>query len=187
MKTVFVGIFCFTLALSGYAQEKGTHEISGGVGFGTSNGFLNTVSDLISDVSYTNSKVSPAFNIMYKIAIKDKWFFYADGSYQTITEDVVDNGTTIGDVTHRYITVGFGSEYHYISKDWFQMYSGIAVGYTSQNADFTTGSNIEDGNDSYFNFQVNAVGLRIGKSFAGFAEFGVGYRGFVSAGLSYQF
>ena len=117
----------------------------------------------------------------------NNWFFFADGTYQTIKEDVLENSVKTGDVSNRYLTIGFGTEYHYVHKDWFQMYSGASIAYTSQNADFTTSSDIEDTNDSYFNFQVNAVGLRFGKALGGFVELGVGYRGYVNAGLSYQF
>lgn len=185
-KTVLVAIFGLISTLA-FSQEKGTHEIKLGVGFETSNEFLNTVEDITSGVSYANTTVTPAFNLTYKIAIKDKWFFYADAAYQVVTEDVIENGLTTGDVSQRYFTVGFGSDYHYISKDWFQMYSGASIAYTSQNADFTTSSNIEDKSDGYFNFHVNALGFRFGKALAGFVELGVGYRGVANVGVSYQF
>ena len=68
------------------------------------------------------------------------------------------------------------------------MYSGVSIGYTLESADFTTSNaSIEDKNDGYFNFQLNAIGLRVGKSLAGVAELGVGYKGFASVGLSFQF
>ena len=173
-----------------FSQEKGTSDISFSVGAGTSNDFLNATEDIISNiggVSTTNASFAPSFNLTYKYAILNNWFFYADGTYQSIKEDVIENSIKIGDVSHRYITVGFGSEYHYIHKEWFQMYSGASIAYTSQNADFTTSNDIEDDSDSYFNFQVNAVGLRFGKAFAGFVELGVGYKGYANAGLSFQF
>ncbi len=185
-KIVLVAIIGL-LASPSFAQEKGTHDISFGIGFETSNEFLNTVEDIISGVSYANTTVTPAFNLTYKIAIKDKWFFYADAAYQVVSEDVIEGGLTTGDVSQRYFTVGFGSDYHYISKDWFQMYSGASIAYTSQKADFTTSSNIEDKSDGYFNFHVNALGFRFGQAFAGFVELGVGYRGVANIGLSYQF
>lgn len=185
-KTLLAVVFSIATTLV-YSQEKGTHDISIGAGFESSNEFLNTIDDLISDVTYTNTSISPSFNLKYKIAIKDRWFFYADGAYQTITEDVVENGLTTGDVSQRYFSVGFGTDYHYISKNWFQMYSGASIAYTSQNADFTTSSNLADKSDSYFNFHLNAVGFRFGKSLAGFLELGYGYKGIANVGISYQF
>jgi hypothetical protein len=187
MKKSITLICLVFISLSSFAQEKGTNDLSFGVGFETSNEFLNTVEDIISGVSYSNTTVTPAFSLTYKIAIKNKWFVYADGAYQTVSEDVVENNLTTGDVSHRYFTVGFGSSYHYISKNWFQMYSGVSIAYTSQNSDFTTSSNIEDKNDSFFNFHVSALGFRFGNALGVFAELGVGYKGVANVGLSYQF
>lgn len=178
-------MFCFASTL--FSQEKGTHEIKFNVGFETSNEFLNTVDDIISGASYQNTSVTPAFSVTYKVAIKNNWFLFADGNYQSISEDVIENNSKTGDVSHRYLTFGFGSDYHYISNSWFQMYSGLSVGYTSQNSDFTTSSNIEDENDSFFNFHLNALGFRFGKTIAATLELGVGYRGVANLGLSYQF
>ena len=87
-----------------------------------------------------------------------------------------------------FVTFGVGTEYHYVNADWFQMYSGLSVGYTFQTLNYNgSSSDFEDGSDSYFNFQVNALGFRFGKEFAGFLELGVGYRGIANVGVSYQF
>ena len=45
----------------------------------------------------------------------------------------------------------------------------------------------EDANDGFFNFQVNAVGFRVGKALAATLELGVGYKGSANLGVSYQF
>ena len=190
MKKISTLVILLFISLSSFAQEKGTNDLTFSLGLGTTNDFLKSTEDIISGVfgvETGNSTVGPSFNIAYKRAIMNNWFFFADGTYQTIKEDVLENSVKTGDVSNRYLTVGFGTEYHYVHKAWFQMYSGASIAYTSQNADFTTSSDIEDTNDSYFNFQVNAVGLRFGKALGGFVELGVGYRGYVNAGLSYQF
>ncbi len=41
--------------------------------------------------------------------------------------------------------------------------------------------------DSFFNFQLNAVGIRVGKTLASFIEFGFGYKGLINLGVSAQF
>ena len=168
-------------------QSKGTSELSFGLGFETSNEFLNTVEDIIDDTSYANTKVSPAYILTYKRAIADRWFLFADGSYQSVKEDVIQGELTIGDVSTTYLTFGFGTDYHYISKDWFQMYSGASVAYTSQSSNFTTSADIDDENDGYFNYHLTALGFRFGRALGAFVELGVGYRGFGAAGVSYQF
>lgn len=187
MKKLFLFVVLSVFATLAFSQEKGSHDISFGLGFETSNEFLNTVEDIISGVSYANTSVTPAFNLTYKYAIMDRWFLYADGAYQQVSEDVLEGGLTTGDVSTRYFTAGFGTNFHYISKEWFQMYSGASIAYTSQYSDFTTSTNIEDESDGYFNFHVNALGFRFGKSLAAILELGVGYKGVANVGVSYQF
>lgn len=143
--------------------------------------------DIFSDVTFHTTSSSPALYFNYKYAIQDKWFFYADLSYQVIKQDVKQNSLTIGDVSNRFITVGFGTDYRYISKDIFQMYSGVSIAYTTRDADFTTSNNMNDKHDGFFNFQVNALGFRVGKKLAGIAELGFGYKGIANVGVSYQF
>lgn len=187
MKKSFLIIGLFLLSQNLISQEKGTNELSFGLGFETSNEFLNTVEDFIDGVNYSNTKVSPAYILTYKTAIANRWFLSADGSYQSIKEDVIQGGSNIGDVSTTYLTFGLGTDYHYISKDWFQMYSGASIAYTSQSSDFTTSSDIADETDGFFNYHLTAVGLRFGRTLAAFVELGVGYRGFGTVGVSYQF
>ena len=169
-----------------FSQAKGTSEISFGLGAGSSNDVFDMAEIIVSGAEYENSKSSPIYSLTYKYAIKDKWFVYADGSFQNIKSDLIKDGDKLGDVKHKYFTFGVGSEYHYIVKDWFQMYSGGSVAITKQKSDGS--SNIGDIDANYFNFQVNAIGLRFGKkSLAGFIELGVGYKGFATVGGSYQF
>jgi hypothetical protein len=187
MKKSFLIIVLLLLSQPLISQDKGTSDLSFSLGFETSNEFLNTVEDIISGTSYANTSVSPAYILTYKKAIADRWFLFADGSFQSVKEDVVQEGLTIGDVNTTYLTFGFGTDYHYISKDWFQMYSGASIAYTSQSSNFTTSADINDETDGYFNFHVNALGFRFGRALAAFVELGVGYRGFGTVGVSYQF
>ena len=103
MKKTFLIIGLFLLSQNLISQEKGTNELSFGLGFETSNEFLNTVEDFIDGVNYSNTKVSPAYILTYKTAIANRWFLSADGSYQSIKEDVIQGGSNIGDVSTTYL------------------------------------------------------------------------------------
>lgn len=174
------------------AQEKGTSDLSASVGFETS----TELSELFSDIVVTsltggqyrtdNTSASPTFGITYRYAIKNRWMIHADGFFQKISKDVYDGDIKTGDLENSYFTVGFGTDYRYISKGIFQMYSGVAIAYTSESVDYTGPGEANDG-DSFFNYQVNALGFRVGNAFAAFSEIGFGYRGILNAGLSYQF
>ena len=74
------------------------------------------------------------------------------------------------------------------------MYSGLGAGYAFGKTTFKLGDALEfknTNNDNskinYFTFHVTALGFRVGKKLAAFAELGVGYKGIINGGLSYQF
>ncbi len=72
------------------------------------------------------------------------------------------------------------------------MYSGVGLGLALVKSDFALGPDLmlkgKNGESTqYFTGQLTAVGFRVGKTLAGFAELGFGYKGIVNAGLSYQF
>lgn len=191
MKKISLILLVSLFSLAGFSQEKGTNDLSVAIGVGTSNEFFNIFEDvftgLITSANYTNESSTPPIIVTYKRAIKNNWFLYADGSIESEKKDLVLNNDKIGDVSRTYLTFGFGTEYHYIVKEWFQMYSGGSIALSSASSKYTDSLGIENQNDTYVNFQINALGFRFGKSLAAVAEFGVGYKGFGSFGLSYQF
>ncbi|MFT7073036.1 MAG: hypothetical protein ACJAX3_002028, partial [Patiriisocius sp.] len=74
------------------------------------------------------------------------------------------------------ITFALETDYRYVSKPSFQMYSGVGLAY------FTS-----DEYNTNLSFQVNALGFRVGKKLAAYAELGFGYRGMINVGASLQF
>ena len=77
-----------------------------------------------------------------------------------------------------YYTLAIESDYRYISKNSFQMYSGLGLGLLITNGE-------ED--FSPITFNITALGFRVGRTIAAFAELGFGYKGIVNIGASYQF
>jgi outer membrane protein W len=189
----FILGFIFLSSIS-YSQEKGTQDINLSVGSLTTNQYVEIITSIFGDiyndynnVSYKNEKFAASFTLTYNYAIKNNWFINSNVSYQTIEKDVFESNVKTGNVTDQFITVGIGSSYHYIKKDWFQMYSGLNVAYTKHKSDSTASSNIIDADVSFFNFQLNALGFRFGKKLAATLELGFGYKGIANTGLSYQF
>ena len=177
-----------------FGQLKGTNDLGVTIGGLTSNDIFDVTSKLVvtgasaGNLSYANQNAVPAIALTFKHAIANNWFLYADGVYQSIREDVFLSGTDAGEVNNSFLTFGLGTEYHYAHSDWFQMYSGVSVGYTFQNSNYTGSSeDIQDDSSGYFNFQINALGFRFGKSIAVTLELGVGYKGLAILGISYQF
>ncbi len=177
------------------AQTKSSSDLSLSIGQGTSQEFLSTFEDIIDKfvggtITYGDRQTIPGITIRYSKAIKDRWLLGGVFGYQTQSKDVFVSGTKSGKIETNLYTVALESDYRYISKPSFRLYSGLGLGYTF-------GKNNYDGNNSsislnrksqnYFNFQATALGFRFGEQLGIFAELGFGYKGVLNAGLSYQF
>jgi hypothetical protein len=73
----------------------------------------------------------------------------------------------------------------YVNRGLLSLYSGLAVG-VSYSFYHTNYSNWFDQSFNYFSiaYQLNALGIRVGKDIAGYVEFGFGYQGMVNLGIS---
>ncbi len=173
-----------------FAQEKGTFDYNIGAGVFNTNFLIDVTSHVLTEVvtlgGVENSRAvlrTPAFNATFKYAVGNNWFVNADGVCEFAKYDLLDkNDVVVGQEICSYYNIGVGTEYHYLNEKIIQLYSGGAVGYT-----FRT-SRVKDTikNNAHFNFQMNLIGVRIGKKFAGTFELGAGYKGLVNIGLSYQ-
>lgn len=188
-----LSLFCVFFHVRGISQDKGTNEFYAGVGLLSTNTILNLSSDILvtgisaGHISYRNSTNTPTFGIGYKIAPADRWMVNLDLYYESSKSDVYFDEIQDGTSRYSYLTIGLGTDFHYVSANWFQMYSGLGIACTFQNATYNGSNNdIQNTRHNYVNFQLNALGFRFGKAFAVFAEFGFGYKGLVQAGLSIQ-
>ncbi len=191
-KFLLSAFLLFCSAGAAFAQQKGSSDISVTVGAATSTDLANLFTNIIAEsftggaYSTKNFKAGPTFGLTYRYAIVNRWMVQADGFYQKMSEDLYVNNEKNGDLKYSYITVGLGTDYRYISKEYFQMYSGAAVAYTSESIDYAGQGEAPKG-DGFFNYQLTAAGFRVGKKLAGFAELGFGYKGIANVGVSYQF
>lgn len=176
------------------AQEKGTHELYAGIGLLTTNYVYSLSSSIVLDgynssshLSYGNERNIPALGLGYKLAVADRWTVGVAGYFESDQSEVYYDGARDGTMRHSYFTIGLGTDYHYISRKWFQMYSGLEVACTIGGITYDgVNEEIHESKYRYFNFQLEALGLRFGKSFAFFTEFGFGYKGVIHAGVSLQ-
>jgi hypothetical protein len=90
----------------------------------------------------------------------------------------------------QYSTVFFASvlpriDFNYVNKGVVTLYSGIALGASYYNFK-NNYSNAPDkpGNGITFNYHINAIGIRVGKSISGFMEMGFGCLGMLNFGVS---
>lgn len=192
MKKVYLTFISivFAGALQTLAQDKGTSSISANLGFGTSTEIADLAAEIITSPLNTNyaedTEVGATFGLTYRYAIKNNWNIFVDGYYQEIKRTAYSTTGKIGEADFNYFTVGVGTDYSYLHKGIFRLYSGLAVGYTFEDASYSGNISSED-DGGFFNFHINALGVRVGKKLAGTAEIGFGYKGIINAGISYMF
>jgi len=175
---------------------KRANEVKIGMGFLTDDDLANLAGSGFvyffsgGTITYTEPTSFVAGSFSYKREVARNLMLGTVFSYQAANGGVERGNTRIGESRKRRYTVAIESDYRYISKNIFKMYSGIGIGYTFGKQDVTfndTGIDNRSEDFSLFAFQITGIGVRVGKAFSGFAELGYGYRGMLSLGVSYQF
>jgi len=95
-----------------------------------------------------------------------------------------DKGSTSYSTTY-FVSVMPRIDFTYVNRGLITMYSGLALGatyYSIRNNYSNQPDNVNSG--LLFGFQVNGIGIRVGKNIGGFAEFGFGCLGIVNLGFS---
>lgn len=196
MKKLIIGLLILSCFMPLLAQEKGTSEFSLGYGRGSSTLIFYDIGEIFVDVFsfgtviYDNEKSTGAIHLGYKYSISKHFSLGAMFVYEQITTDVKYTDDVIAKTTNETYTIAIESDIRYVSKEHFQMYSGLGFGYTIGKQKYNSNSSSDpDYNDNVdlYNFQIIALGVRAGKSFGGFAELGFGYKGLLNLGISYQF
>ncbi|QZT38975.1 hypothetical protein K5X82_08770 [Halosquirtibacter xylanolyticus] len=190
---ILVAIFSLITQKS-IGQEKGTNEFNVNIGAFTSNDIFNIASDVATTtitgglIRSNTTKSTPQVGITYRHAVADRWMVFTDVSYQKFKTEYTTADIKSGDITQHFITAGLGTDYRYISNGFIQVYSGASVAYSVILDQDNMQKDKQDMDRSgQWNFQVNALGLRVGGDLAAFLELGVGYKGVVNLGVSYQF
>jgi len=93
-----------------------------------------------------------------------------------------------GDIKRKFYTGAIEWEYRYYNRGPVQVYSGIGLGFTFGNETFTPNEVQQEstGTIASVAYQLNAVGIRLGKRLGGYIEFGYGYKGIINLGFSAQ-
>lgn len=198
-----VAFFTFLLLTSvSFSQSKGTSELAFSLGAATLEDFRISISDLTTSVftsiipgaqiTYEGGSSSSGYTSHFGYAVKDNWMVGGTITCQSISRNLLVNKKQSGKDSSKAYTFAVETDYRYVSKPMIQMYSGLGIGFSSVKSNYTLDSSLkrEGGNSdsfTYFSYHVTALGLRVGKKLAGIAEFGFGYKGIASLGISYQF
>lgn len=140
-----------------------------------------------SKIKTLNSKSIGFLEAGYRYQISDRFKVGADVGFMNENRTVTytKNGTTKADTTKsttRYVTVLPNVQFSYIKTAIIDFYGSASVGVIFAQTSYKNMNT--RGNNTGFAFQVNPVGIRVGKKLGGFLEAGFGYKGLINAGLS---
>ncbi len=196
---VFLLIFISCTGLFGQSYDRSYlhHDIMVSYGLPATDMFQDINSSMLDDkfpdMRYTrdNYRGSGIISLTYRHVSKNEYMFWGIGaSYNQTVSDIYNVGQLEGELKRSFITIAIEGHYRYQNMKKIQLYSGIGIGYTFGNETLVptthSGNASSSGSINQFAWQINAIGIRIGNSIAGFAEFGYGYKGIINVGLSIQ-
>lgn len=200
---VILGLGLMISAGAAHAQEQeiGKHELRIGVsdatpvviGTGIMEGLGNAVISGITGAKIKDSKTKTLgmFEFGYRYQATERIKLGADISYLKTDHTFK---TTVGAITSldkrktQYLMVLPTAEFAYINTPLFTFYGTAAAGLIgAQIKDTSEGNKGYKNNTVGFAFQVNPIAFRLGKKLGVFAEFGYGYKGIATGGISYRF
>lgn len=195
---VCVGIFIMNLlSAQNVEQNYQHHDIMISYGAFTIDQFLPVESTMLTELypdkryvrdHYAGSGIA-SFSYRH-ITYNEVILWGISAGYNQTKATIYNVGTEVGELERQFISVAIDVQYRYVNSGSIQLYSGVALGYQLGNETLTppSDSGLPNGSGTInrLAWQVNAMGIRIGKTFGGFAEFGFGYKGIVNVGLSAQ-
>ncbi len=212
---LFSAIACvllFTLSARVYGQKevdktllKGCHDIQLGIGdiaFATLYNENNYVYaepaiyspyNWFSDGVYAGEKVSTGvINLSYHYQIENWFSVGLSVSYVGFYQNSYTNSTNklaYSNITHNLAAMP-DVRFTWLNKKYVKLYSGAALGFVSVAQNYLDKNNSELSTHDYSLYpalQIDFIGVSVGKDLYGFAKYGLGFEGFISAGIGYRF
>lgn len=149
-----------------------------------SDDFVSALDDFITGKKGVYELRTPTYGMLhinYQRRISNKLKVGVDFSYAKI-EYKNKNAKEVLYTAH-YLAIAPQFEFSYMRKSFFELYANASIGV---NKLFSTIDKKTVSNHGA-TFQVNPIGIRVGKKLGGFLEAGFGYSGYVNLGISYKF
>ena len=196
MKKVVIALSLGLIFFAGVskAQEiiSGKNEIRIGYSDAFPLSVADAVSDGILDAILTSGKGNKKhnstgmFEVGYRYLATNRIKVGVDFGLQKVTTESGVKPNTIAKRSNHFLVLPV-AEFSYIKTNFINFYglvgAGAILGFTKS----TIGEKTDKIRAVGFAFQVNPVGIRVGKKLGGFAEGGLGIKGFVTVGLNYNF
>ncbi|MEJ5145539.1 MULTISPECIES: porin family protein [unclassified Sphingobacterium] len=192
-KSIFIAITTVVgFVFNTQAQEYKKHEIridySDATPLVIADVFTNAFVSAISGSESSNEQAFGMLSAGYRYALSNRFSIGADLSYANASSDMKNKSTN--EITYRksnFYMVLPTAKYSYVKSGIIDFYGTVASGAILANGSDRTDHEKTTTNDIIFAFQVNPLGLRIGKDWGGFLEAGYGFKGIFALGASYRF
>lgn len=181
------------------AQSMPRHEIrlsaSDGLTLGLANVFGMGLSDAVTGSKRSDEKSSLVYSLGYRYSIA-QFRVGADLGFVQSTGKLTLIGETAPSLKEKDLNFMLlpTVEFVYFKRGVVELYGGAAAGvnlvnHTEKSLNQTATSNAKKSDlSTTFAYQVNPIALRVGNQrIGGFLEAGLGYKGFVTAGVSLRF
>ncbi len=199
-KVILLVVFLAFISISdaqSYYRSYDHHDISISYGLFQPDQFRSVESDMLDERFPTKRYVRDEYHstgsvfLTYRHMFRNELFLWGITVGASSSNCKIYNvGQYEGELKRQFYTLALEWEYRYVNQGTIQVYSGIGLGFTYGTEELTppseTGLPVGTGNISTIGYQLNAVGIRIGKKFGGYVEFGYGYKGIVNLGFSVQ-
>lgn len=209
MKIKFVALLLCAAVSSNVAKGQETtanntqsmprHEIrlsaSDGLTLGLANVFGMGLSDAVTGSKRSDEKSSLVYSLGYRYSIA-RFRVGADLGFVQSTSKLTLIGETAPSLKEKDLNFMLlpTVEFVYFKRGVVELYGGASAGvnlvnHTEKSLNQTATSNAKKSDlSTTFAYQVNPIALRVGNQrIGGFLEAGLGYKGFVTAGVSLRF
>ncbi|KQC01458.1 hypothetical protein [Pedobacter sp. Hv1] len=187
-KLLFIALL-LNCAIFARAQKV---EVYGSYGLGSAQEIIDGLSDMGASL-FTGGTVSSQTNHLYgPIAVGVNYYFTPRLSAgilysNTSSRSIVSGGSSSANTyKNTYNVIMARTDYRYIDKA-VQLYSGISLGSSFATTKPENGTSTKTASTTDFAYQVNALGIRVGRKIGVFTELGFGYNGIINAGVSMKF
>lgn len=190
--TISSGIYC-----QSYDKSYLHHDIMISYGLPATDLFQNVSSSMLDDRFPDRRYIRDNYSgtgiicLTYRYVSENEMMFLGiDGTYNKTKGDIYNVGQLEGELSRTFFTLAIEAQYRYQNMNNVQLYSGVGLGYAFGKETLTptleSGGLVGKGTVNHIAWQINAIGIRIGNTIAGFAEFGYGYKGIINIGVSMQ-
>lgn len=189
---LFIGGSLVVSCLACFGQGK--HELKLAYGIGTANQIVRYTGDVLGMAvtfghqEQTNRSAFGPFFLNYN------YFFtpYMHGGLSLgadhLKGDIKLDSEIAGTFDYKAYIIAYEHTFEYLRTDMWKLYSGIGLGANiAHHEEIVNNNTTVDKSKTDFIFHVNTFGARFGKQVGIVVETGVGYKGFLTLGLSARF